>query len=383
MRGLTDAVTPFVLDVPEAQLDDLRDRLARTRWPERETVADWSQGIPLAYVRELCSYWAGGYDWRRCERRLNDVGQWRTEIDGLGIHFLHARSPHRDALPLVITHGWPGSVVEFLDALGPLTDPPAHGGEAADAFHVVCPSLPGYGFSDKPARAGWGVARIAAAWAALMARLGYERYGAQGGDWGSLVTLHLAQIDAGHLAGIHVNMPIVSPADIAAVGEPTPTEQAALDAFAEHRASGTGYSKQQSTRPQTLGYGLVDSPAAQCAWIVEKFWAWTDHDGHPESAVGRDALLDNVMLYWLPGTGASSGRLYWESFNQRDYAPIDVPAGCSVFPKEIFPISERWTRQRFRDLRHYRELDRGGHFAALEQPELFVDEVRAFFRHVR
>ena len=376
-------MTPFLLDVPEAQLDDLRDRLARTRWPERETVDDWSQGIPLAYVRELCSYWAGGYDWRRCERRLNDVGQWRTEIDGLGIHFLHARSPHRDALPLVITHGWPGSVVEFLDALGPLTDPPAHGGEAADAFHVVCPSLPGYGFSDKPARAGWGVARIAAAWAALMARLGYERYGAQGGDWGSLVTLHLAQIDAGHLAGIHVNMPIVSPADIAAVGELTPAEQAALDAFAEHRASGTGYSKQQSTRPQTLGYGLVDSPAAQCAWIVEKFWAWTDHDGHPESAVGRDALLDNVMLYWLPGTGASSGRLYWESFNQRDYAPIDVPAGCSVFPKEIFPISERWTRQRFRDLRHYRELDRGGHFAALEQPELFVDELRAFFRHVR
>jgi pimeloyl-ACP methyl ester carboxylesterase len=383
LRGLTDAVTPFVLDVPEAQLDDLRDRLARTRWPERETVADWSQGIPLAYVRELCAYWAEGYDWRRVERRLNDVGQSRTEIDGLGIHFLHARSPHPDALPLVITHGWPGSVVEFLDVLGPMTDPPAHGGDAADAFHVVCPSLPGYGFSDKPAAPGWGVQRIAAAWAALMARLGYERYGAQGGDWGSPVTLQLAQIDADHLAGIHVNMPLVSPADIAAAGEPTPAEQAALDVFAEHREWGTGYSKQQSTRPQTLGYGLVDSPAAQCAWIVEKFWAWTDHDGHPESAVARDALLDNVMLYWLPGAGASSARLYWESFGRHDYAPIDVPSGCSVFPKEIFPISERWTRMRFRDLRHYRVLDRGGHFAALEQPALFVDELRAFFRHVR
>jgi epoxide hydrolase len=377
------AITPFRLDVPEEQLEDLRARLALTRWPERETVADWSQGIPLAYVQELCRYWAEAYDWRRAEARLDAIGQFRTEIDGLGIHFLHARSPERDALPLIVTHGWPGSVVEFLDVIGPLADPVAHGGRAADAFHVVCPSLPGYGFSDKPAQPGWGVGRIAAAWATLMRRLGYDRYGAQGGDWGAAVTTALAQQDAAHLAGIHLNMPMIGPADIAAAGEPTAAEQAALAAFAEHRASGTGYSKQQSTRPQTLGYGLVDSPAAQCAWIVEKLWAWTDCDGHPENALTRDQILDNVMLYWLPATGASSARLYWESFGARDFAPIDVPAGCSVFPKEIFPVSRRWAERRFRDLRHYRELGRGGHFAAFEQPAAFAEEVRAFFRAVR
>jgi pimeloyl-ACP methyl ester carboxylesterase len=383
IRGVAPDVVPLLLAVPEADLDDLRRRLASTRWPERETVDDWSQGIPLAYVQELCRYWADAYDWRRAEAALNAVGQFRTEVDGLGIHFLHARSPHEGALPLVITHGWPGSVVEFLDVIGPLVDPPAHGGDASDAFDVVCPSLPGYGFSDKPAAPGWGVARIATAWAQLMRRLGYDRYGAQGGDWGAIVTMRLANVDAEHLAGIHLNMPLVGSEAVAAAGEPTPRERAALEAFAEHRAWGTGYSKQQSTRPQTLGYGLVDSPAAQCAWIVEKFWAWTDCDGHPENVLSRDELLDNVMLHWLPGTGASSARLYWESFRYREDDPIDVPTGCSIFPKEIFPVSRRWAEHRFTQLRYWNELDRGGHFAAFEQPVAFVDELRAFFRALR
>ncbi|MGZ8649572.1 MAG: epoxide hydrolase family protein, partial [Solirubrobacteraceae bacterium] len=293
---MSDAVRPFHLEVPQRALDDLRERLARTRWPERETVDDWSQGIPLAYVQDLCGYWAEGYDWRRAEAALNAVGQFKTEIDGLGIHFLHARSPHAGALPLLLTHGWPGSVVEFLKVIGPLVDPP----NAADAFHVVCPSLPGYGFSDKPAAAGWGVPRIADAWAELMQRLGYERYGAQGGDWGAIVTARLGVVDPEHLAGIHLNMAVLGSAAIEAAGEPTPKERAALDVLAEFRKTGDGYSKQQRTRPQTLGCGLVDSPAAQCAWIVEKFWAWTDCDGDPENVLTRDEMLDNVMLHWRP-----------------------------------------------------------------------------------
>jgi pimeloyl-ACP methyl ester carboxylesterase len=380
---VSDAIEPFGPVVDEAQLDDLRERLARTRWPEAETVDDWSQGIPLTYVQELCRYWAQEYDGHRVQRRLDAVGQFRTEIDGLGIHFLHARSPHPDALPLLMTHGWPGSVVEFLKVVEPLTDPVAHGGDARDAFHVVCPSLPGYGFSDKPTATGWGIPHIAGAWAQLMARLGYDRYGAQGGDWGAMVTMALAQIDQPHLVGIHLNMPTIARAAVAEAGAPTATEQASLDAYVEHRRHGTGYSTQQSTRPQTLGYGLVDSPAAQCAWIVEKFWAWMDCDGHPENVVTRDELLDNVMLYWLPGTGASSARLYWESFAERDERTIEVPVGCSIFPKEIFPISRRWAEYRFKDLRYWNELERGGHFAAFEQPAVFVDELRAFFALVR
>jgi len=380
---MAEEIAPFHLEVSEDDLADLRERLARTRWPEPETVDDWSQGIPLAYVQELCAYWADRYDWRRAEARLNAIGQFRTEIDGLGIHFLHAPSPHPGALPLLVTHGWPGSVVEFLDVIGPLTDPPAHGGDAADAFHVVCPSLPGYGFSDRPCEPGWDVGRIAAAWATLMARLGYDRYGAQGGDWGAFVTMVLAQRDAAHLAGIHLNMPLADPAKLKELGEPTEGEQAALASFQHYQQWESGYSTQQSTRPQTLGYGLTDSPAGQLAWIVEKLWAWTDNDGHPERALRRDAMLDNVMLYWLPGTAASSARLYRESFRSPDYTPIDVPTGCSIFPGEIFRISERWARTRFSDLRHFRELDRGGHFAAWEQPQLFVDEVRAAFRAMR
>ncbi|MFL5824548.1 MAG: epoxide hydrolase family protein [Solirubrobacteraceae bacterium] len=376
-------ITPFRVEIAEEALVDLRDRLGRTRWPEAETVDDWSQGLPLAYAQELCEYWRTAYDQRRVETRLNAVDQFRTEIDGLGIHFLHIRSPHEGALPLLLTHGWPGSVVEFLDVIGPLVDPSAHGGAAADAFHVVCPSLPGYGFSDKPSRPGWGTRRIADAWAELMARLGYERYGAHGGDWGSIITMVLGLGDPEHVAGIHLTMPVASAQDFQGLGELTAAEQAALADFAEHRRSGTGYSKQQSTRPQTLGYGLVDSPAGECAWIVEKFWAWTDCDGHPENVVARDVLLDNVMLYWLPATGASSARLYWESFADTDLPVIDVPAGCSIFPREIFRLPRRVARRRFSDLRHWRELDRGGHFAALEKPAVLVEELRTFFAQVR
>lgn len=345
-------------------------------------MEDWSQGVPLAYLREVCGYWADAYDWRRGEARINAFPQFRTALDGLGIHFLHVRSPEPHAFPLVITHGWPGSIVEFLGALGPLTDPAAHGGDPADAFHVVCPSLPGYGFSDKPTAKGWGVERIVGAWAQLMARLGYDRYGAQGGDWGATVTTAIALRDPVHCAGIHLNMPIARrPRDQA--GEPTQTERTALEASDYHQRWGTGYSKQQSTRPQTLGYGLVDSPAAQAAWILEKFWAWTDCDGHPENAIARDHLLDNVMLYWLPGTGASSARLYWESFGRAGADPVDVPTGVSRFPKEIVPAVRSWVEQRYRDLRYFNELERGGHFAAFEQPQLFVEELRRFFRLVR
>jgi epoxide hydrolase len=385
----SDEVTPFRVEVAEAALADLRDRLARTRWPEPETVGDWSQGVPLSYLQALCGYWADGYDWRATERRLNGLPQFRTGIDGLGIHVLHLRSPHPGALPIVMTHGWPGSIVEFLKVLGPLTDPTAHGGDAADAFHLVCPSLPGYGFSDKPARPGWGVERIAGAWATLMARLGYERYGATGADWGTSVSTVLAQLVPDRLAGIHL-VPPLAPPDPATFEDLTDAERAAL-ASLEHAADrDSGYSREHATRPQTIGYSLVDSPAGLCGWIVEKFWAWTDHDGDLEQVLTRDELLDNLMLYWLPGTGASSARLYWESIRQvnqwisgRATDTVAVPTGCSIFPKELQRPSRRWAARRFLDIRHWHELDRGGHFAAFEQPALFVDEVRSFFRLVR
>jgi pimeloyl-ACP methyl ester carboxylesterase len=385
----SDEVAPFRIDIPRDTLDDLRARLAGTRWPEAETVADWSQGVPLGYLRELCRHWADGYDWRVTEARLNRLPQFRTEVDGLGIHLLHVRSPHPDALPLVMTHGWPGSVVEFLKVIGPLTDPTAHGGDAGDAFHLVIPSLPGYGFSDRPTQPGWGVERIAGAWAELMARLGYRRYGAQGGDWGTSVSTAIAQLDPEHVAGIHLAPPLAPP-DPATFDDLTDRERAALASLEQAAEWESGYSQEHATRPQTIGYALVDSPAALCAWIVEKFWAWTDHDGRLESVLTRDELLDNVMLYWLPGTGASSARLYWESIRQVNRwisGPVTdtvaVPTGCSIFPKELQRPSRRWAARRFLDIRWWNEPDRGGHFAAFEQPELFVNEVRAFFRLVR
>ena len=373
-------IEPFTIDIAQADLDDLGDRLRRTRWAEPETVDDWSQGIPSAYLREVCDYWADGYDWRATEQRLNRFPQFRTEIDGLGIHFLHVRSPHPEAQPLIITHGWPGSIVEFHKVIEPLTNPTAFGGDAADAFHVVCPSLPGYGFSDKPTAPGWNVHRIAEAWAELMARLGYDRYFAQGGDWGAMVTASIGWHDVDHVAGIHLNMPLAIPN---VSDPPTAEEQSALDSFTRYTTVEAGYSSQQSTRPQTVGYGLVDSPAGPAGWILEKFYAWTDCDGHPENVLTRDEMLDNVMLYWLPATGASSARLYWESFNDIDFTPVEVPVGCSIFPKEIVRMTRGWAEGRFSDLRYWNELDEGGHFAAFEQPEAFVDELRACFRQMR
>ena len=341
-RRQYERVKPFRIDVADDVLDDLRSRLARTRWPEAECVDDWSQGIPLSYTRELAAYWANDYDWRSREAALNRFDQFTTEIDGLDIHFIHQRSPHEDAFPLVITHGWPGSIVEFHKVIEPLTNP-AYGGRAEDAFHVVCPSLPGYGFSGKPTRTGWGVEKIAEAWETLMLRLGYDRYGAQGGDWGAAVTTQIGR-NRGHCAAIHLNMPVGRPTQ-EALANPTAEEQRAMAELAEHRKWGTGYSKQQSTRPQTLGYGLVDSPVGQLAWIVEKFWAWSDCDGHPENALTRDELLDNVMVYWVTGTAASSARLYWESFQVwRGGDRVELPTGIAAFPGELLKAPRQLVR---------------------------------------
>mgnify|MGYP000277034304 CR=1 FL=1 len=377
----TPAGAPFEVRVTDAEIADLRERLARTRWPEREAVDDWSQGVPLAYAQELCAFWADGYDFRFADR-INAFPQVRMDIDGLGVHALHVRSPEADALPLLLTHGWPGSVVEFLEVIGPLSDPAAHGGDPGDAFHLIVPSLPGYGWSDKPAAAGWGVPRIARAWDALVRALGYERYGAQGGDWGASVTTTMAEQRPDGLVGVHVNMAIAAP-DRSMLGDITAAEQKALDDLAAHRAMGAGYSAQQSTRPQTLGYGLTDSPAGQCAWIAGKLWAWTDCDGHPENALTKQQMLDDISVYWFTATAASAARLYWESFNSSHVGEVAVPSGISVYPREIFRPSRRWAEQRFTDLRWFEELDAGGHFAAWEQPESFVEQVRGFFRLVR
>jgi pimeloyl-ACP methyl ester carboxylesterase len=382
---MTAQIENFTLNIAQERLDDLKDRLARTRWPEKETVSDWSQGAPLAQVRALCEHWQQHYDWRNCEARLNAAGQFTTVIDGLRIHFLHVRSPNPDALPLLLTHGWPGSVIEFMKVLGPLSDPAAHGGDPADAFHLVVPSLPGYGFSEKPAEAGWGVERIARAWTALMERLGYHRFVAQGGDWGAAVTTAMAEQAPPSCAAIHLNMPIVFPTkeDLKNL---TPEEAAGLEAVRPYRETGMGYANQQATKPQTLGYGLNDSPAGQAAWIYEKFHGWTDNQGTPESVLSRDELLDNIMLYWLPGCATSSARLYWEStrFYQNPPRPrIDIPVGVSMFRKELIRASRRWAENNYSTIIYWNELDKGGHFAAFEQPELFTQELRQCFRSLR
>lgn len=399
-------ISPFTIDVSPDVLDDLRARLRNTRWPEPETVDDWTQGIPLTYVREVCDYWADDYDWAARQALLNEWPQFTTRIDNqvpanpstdgaasappasgpadrrtgddpVDVHFIHAPSPNDDALPLLLTHGWPGSVVEFAKSIGPLTDPAAHGAPDAQAFHVVCPSLPGYGFSSKPTRPGWNVETIADAWRELMERLGYVSFGAQGGDWGSAVTTALGARHPDAVVGIHLNMVMRGqrPKD----REPTDDEREALAKAAYYNDWDSGYSKQQSTRPQTLGYGLTDSPAGQAAWIIEKFWAWTDCEGHPENALSRDEMLDNVMLYWLNSNAASSGRLYWESFRQMSRFTVDVPTGVAVFPKEIIPPVRAWSEPVYTDIRRWTDMERGGHFAAFEQPELFIDDVRAFF----
>jgi pimeloyl-ACP methyl ester carboxylesterase len=368
----------FTFEWSDAAIGDLRERLARARWPEPETVDDWSQGVPLSYQREVCDYWAQGYDFVAAQDRLERYPQFRHEVDGLGIHFLHQPSRHAGAMPLVLTHGWPGTYVEFLDVVDALVDPD----DPADAFHVVVPSLPGYAYSDKPTSPGWSVPRIARAWDTLMLDLGYEHYGAQGGDWGAMVTTSIGQQCAAHVTGIHVNLPIVNFAECD-MTDLTDQEAGALARAGEHSEWGRGYSEEQSTRPQTLGYGLTDSPAGQCAWILEKFWAWTDNDGDPEDALSKDQMLDDISLYWFTSTAASSARLYWESLKTVNTEPVACPSGVSSFPKEIVGVSERWARTRFTDLRWYGAPARGGHFAAFEQPEIFVGEVRGFFRTVR
>jgi pimeloyl-ACP methyl ester carboxylesterase len=384
---MTDAIRPFRVDIADADLDDLRSRLARTRWPEAETVADWSQGVPLAYLQDVCRYWHDEFDWRASEAALNQYPQFLTEIDGLDIHFLHVRSPEPDALPLVLTHGWPGSIMEFLDVIGPLTDPVAHGGDAADAFHLVMPSLPGFGFSGKPSSTGWNRERIADAWAVLMDRLGYDSFTAQGGDWGASVSNHLGARHPEHVAGIHLNLVTVGPRP--GQTEFTEEEQALLSAtmtderMQHHMMWEMGYVHQQRTRPQTLGYGLTDSPSGQCAWVLEKFKAWTDCDGDPVRAFGMDRLLENIAVYWFTATATSSARLYWEGQPGPFLGQVDIPVGASIFPKEIGRPSRYWAEKTYSDLRYWNELDRGGHFAAFEQPELFVQELRANFRLVR
>ncbi len=375
------AITPFRIHLEDALLADLRTRLRNTRWPEAELVGDWSQGVPLAWIQDICAYWVDGFDWRQQEAALNRFAQFKTEIDGLKIHFIHARSPHADAMPLLITHGWPGSIVEFHKVIKPLTNPTAFGGKAEDAFHVVCPSLPGFAFSGKPTTAGWGVDKIAQTWASLMARLGYARYGAQGGDWGSAVTSSVGSLDAAHCAGIHITLAMGPPPKIE--GEPTPEEKVALQGLEAYRKWDSGYSMQQSTRPQTLGYGITDSPAGQAAWILEKFWAWTDCEGDPLNVLTRDELLTNVMLYWATASATSSARLYWESFGKPRSLPVTVPTGVAVFPKEIITPVRTWMQARYRNITHWNVMPKGGHFAAFEQPKLFVDEVRAFFRTLR
>ena len=375
-------ITPFQIAIPESDLDDQPTRLEHTRWPESELVDDWTQGIPLSYLKEVCDYWKTSYNWRTVEKRLNALPQYTTKIDGLDVYFIHIRSSNEDARPLLLTHGWPGSVIEFLKVIGPLTEPVQYGASEAESFHLVIPALPGFGFSEKPSKTGWSVDKIARAWSELMLRLGYTKYLAQGGDWGAAITASIGAQDPEHCIGLHTNMPVVAPSG-ELLENLTTLEEDALRARQFYQDWDSGYSKQQSTRPQTLGYSLVDSAAGQAAWILEKFYQWTDCNGHPENVLSRDELLDNVMLYWLTASGASSARIYWESFASGSNDNVNVPSGCSIFPKEIFKASQRWVETRFKDLRYFNVLDTGGHFAAFEQPELYVQELRACFQKMR
>jgi len=374
-------IRPFTLAVPQAELDDLHDRLDKTRWPDRETAPGWDQGVPSDRLRALVDYWRHDYDWRRCEAMLNGFGQYQTGIDGLDVHFLHIRSPHADAMPLLLTHGWPGSVIEFHKAIGPLSDPVAHGGSAADAFHLVIPSLPGYGLSGKPTEPGWGVERIARAWAVLMERLGYDRYVAQGGDWGSSVTASLGVQAPPGLIGVHLNMLTIMPPDL---GDDLDADEQAAVAAAQHFADiESAYARLQATRPQTIGYALADSPVGQAAWIYEKLRGWSDCDGDPETVFTRDEMLDTITLYWLTNSAASSARLYWESMGSFRPMVIDLPLGYSQFPREILAPPRAWAERVFSNIIHWNVVEKGGHFAAFEQPALFVEEVRTCFRRLR
>ena len=385
-------IRPFQINVPEEQLVDLRQRIAATRWPDRETVTDRSQGAQLAKMQELVGYWGTDYDWRKVEAKLNALPQFVTNIDGVDIHFLHVRSRHPNSLPLIITHGWPGSIMEPLKAIGPLTNPTSYGGNAEDAFDVVIPSMPGFGFSARPETTGWGRERIARAWAVLMRRLGYERYVAQGGDWGAVITDVMARQAPPGLLGIHVSMPETVPPDVAKAlndGDPAPAgvsadEKAAFEQLEAFSKSGSGYSVIMATRPQTLGYSLADSPAGLAAWFYDKFAEWTYTGGEPERELTRDEMLDDITLYWLTNTGASSARLYWENKPKGfDAVDISIPAAVTVFPGEIYQAPRSWAEQAYHDLIYYHRVDKGGHFAAWEQPQLFSEELRAAFRPLR
>jgi len=376
----TYAVADFKLSIPAGAIDDLKARLVMTRWPDKETVDDWSEGVPLEKMKALADYWRSTYDMRRLEQRLNVFPQFRTQIDGLGIHFLHVKSQHPSAVPMIMTHGWPGSVVEFLKVLGPLTDPTAHGGRADEAFHVVAPSLPGFGFSDKPAERGWGLPRIAKAWAVLMKRLGYGSYVAQGGDWGAGVTTWMAKQHVEGLKAIHLNLPILFPPPLQ--GEPTPEEKAALGQLVAFGDTGNAYARIQGTRPETLGFSLADTPVGQAAWIYEKLVKWADPKDAP--GLSNDEMLDNIMVYWLTNSGASSARLYFESF-ATDFSrqELDMPVAVSVFPGEAYKPPKVWGERTYSKLVYWNETGQGGHFAAFEQPDLFVAELRKSFAQSR
>ncbi len=387
-----DAIRPFRVDVPEAQLVDLRQRIAATRWPDQETVSDRSQGNQLGTLRDLARHWSTAYDWRKVEARLNALPMFVTEIDGVDIHFIHVRSRHEDALPLIVTHGWPGSIIEQLKIIDPLTNPTAHGGSASDAFHLVIPSMPGYGFSGKPRDRGWNPDRIGRAWAELMRRLEYSRYVAQGGDWGSPVSSAMARQRVAGLLGIHINLPAAVPSEVAASlasGGPAPTglsdkERAAYDSLDMFYKKYRAYGAIMGTRPQTLGYALADSPVGLAAWIFDY------NNGEPERRLDRDDVLDNVTLYWLTNSATSAARLYWETAGQsvvlsaaQMTQEISLPVAISVFPDEVYRAPESWARRAYRNLVSFRELDKGGHFAAWEQPELLVAELRSAFRPLR
>jgi epoxide hydrolase len=380
--------SPFRIAVPDAALADLRERLARTRFPDEIADAGWTYGANLAYVKELVAYWRDRYDWRRHEAALNAIPQFRTQVGDLGIHFLHVRGKGPKPFPLVITHGWPGSVAEFTKIVGPLADPAAHGGDPADAFDVVCPSMPGYGFSDHARTPGMDAEKIAALWAELMRGLGYARFGAQGGDWGAMVSTYLgANHAADGVAGIHLNMVVAFPPDPAnpldGLTQDEVVDMMPMQTFLQEE---TGYQRIQGTKPQTLGYALNDSPAGLAAWIVEKFRAWSDCDGDVERRFTKDELLTNVMLYWVPETATSSARLYYEMLHAGKFPPqgfrVDVPTGCAIFPREIFKPPRAWV-DRLYDVQRWTRFERGGHFAAMEEPAALVEDVRAFFRAVR
>ncbi len=397
VAGLDSEIRPFSVHIPEEALVELRQRIAATRWPDRETVSDQSQGVRLAQIQSLVHYWETEYDWRNIETKLNALPQFVTNIDGLDIHFIHVRSRHPNALPLIITHGWPGSILELVKTIGPLTDPTAFGGSAADAFDVVLPSMPGYGFSEKPKGTGWGPDRMGRAWDMLMKRLGYTDYVSQGGDWGAVVADAMGRQAPIGLLGIHVNMPATVPAEIATPlqnGEPVPaglsdTEKAAFASLRKLYIKGAGYAGMMVTRPQTLGYGLADSPVAMAAFFLDKFNDWTYSGGNAERSLTKDEMLDDITLYWLTNTGTSAAQLYWENNNnnfnakEQQTAEISVPVAITVFPGEIYQAPRSWAERAYPNLIYFNVVERGGHFAAWEEPQLFSEEMRASFKSLR